>query len=544
MLIKKSDIGGEIISILTRGMYLDPKDALREYVQNGVDAGATSISIRIRQDTIVVIDNGTGMDKTCMRSALRVGISDKNLSQSVGFMGIGIYSSFHLCDELNIYSKSKGESPNILTFKFKEMRGELEKQRELRYTAHFDTKKLIALQDLLEKNIFLEELKNDDFPKIGTRVEMIGIEPTFFQTLTKFNEVSEYLEKVIPLPFSPKFTYGKEIQNNIQQICKNNNHNFSLVNLELQINEEKKTLYRPYVDDFFEPSPLPPKFITLKSKSEFFGIAWGCLNSSKNSIKNLNRGFIIKKHGFSIGNREDLLTYFVRQIYYNRYIGEIIVVHPKLLPNASRSEFEYSPLRIDFQNILKQMAIEYNQYADTYQEELKASEKLDEAIRFLKESRSQYEFYLDNLDHLLILFWNSKEFSKTIKTRKSKNRYNGSDLQRADEVIKQLDALAKEIKEIIEQKKNKSKKSAAHKSESEIASDVSLIPEESDSSSIQEFDSLLQLIESLGLELNKELKALFELIDENYIRVSSDDKDDYINKLLKLKNDFEEMIEE
>lgn len=30
MLIKKSDIGGEIISIQTKGMYLDPKDALRE----------------------------------------------------------------------------------------------------------------------------------------------------------------------------------------------------------------------------------------------------------------------------------------------------------------------------------------------------------------------------------------------------------------------------------------------------------------------------------------------------------------------------------
>jgi HSP90 family molecular chaperone len=38
MKLSQNDIGGEIISIITKGMYTDPKDALREYVQNGVDA--------------------------------------------------------------------------------------------------------------------------------------------------------------------------------------------------------------------------------------------------------------------------------------------------------------------------------------------------------------------------------------------------------------------------------------------------------------------------------------------------------------------------
>ncbi len=35
MRFNKFDIGVEIIAILTRGMYPDPKDALREYIQNG-----------------------------------------------------------------------------------------------------------------------------------------------------------------------------------------------------------------------------------------------------------------------------------------------------------------------------------------------------------------------------------------------------------------------------------------------------------------------------------------------------------------------------
>ena len=112
MELKKSDIGAELLSILTRGMYLDPLDALREYVQNGVDAKAKNIFIKIRQNTVVIEDDGEGMNATTMRKAIRLGISDKNPAKDVGFMGIGLYSSFHLCDKLLIYSKTKNVSPS------------------------------------------------------------------------------------------------------------------------------------------------------------------------------------------------------------------------------------------------------------------------------------------------------------------------------------------------------------------------------------------------------------------------------------------------
>lgn len=113
MKLSNSDIGGEIISIITKGMYTDPKDALREYVQNGVDAGARKIEIKIRQNVISIQDNGKGMTRGVMRRAVRVGMSDKNPKFSVGFMGIGLYSAFHLCDILTLASVSPSQS--ILT---------------------------------------------------------------------------------------------------------------------------------------------------------------------------------------------------------------------------------------------------------------------------------------------------------------------------------------------------------------------------------------------------------------------------------------------
>lgn len=542
MLIKKNDIGAEIISILTKGMYLDPKDALREYIQNGIDAEATDISVKIRQDIVVVQDNGLGMDKNTMRKSVRIGISDKNPKLKVGFMGIGIYSAFHLCDQLHIYSRTQEEKPNKMVFNFLGMRRQLERQRELRFSDNLKKDDIIALQDLMEENIDIYELDRIEFPKVGTRIEMINLEPTFFKTISQFDEIATYLEQVIPLPFSPNFKYGNEISHYITQVCRDKGIVHSFINLKLQINNETRTLCRPYTDELFDNStPLEPEFIHIGNQSEFFGIAWGCLNSSKNSIKsNSLRGFILKKNGFSIGTRNDMLPYFGRQIYFNRYVGEFIVLNQKLLPNASRSEFEYSPLRISFQKRLQEVAEKYNKIANDHQETLKAREEVNKAIDFLNKNKTEYEFYSENSEKLLNILWDSKQHAKSLSGRKKV--FEGDDRNKILEVIGQLELFAKDISALIELKKTKKK--ASRRTEKEIALEVEKIPDLLMNEVPEVYESLGAVCNSIGLEMNKELKLFLDIIDENFIRYYSSDNADYLSKLRNLKNNFEEQIEE
>lgn len=99
---EKHDIGGELLPILTTGLYRDALDTLREYIQNSLDAKAKEIFLEIDSDQIVITDDGDGMSKDIARKAIRLGISDKNPINNVGFRGIGIYSSFNMCD----YSRS------------------------------------------------------------------------------------------------------------------------------------------------------------------------------------------------------------------------------------------------------------------------------------------------------------------------------------------------------------------------------------------------------------------------------------------------------
>jgi len=544
MKLTQQDIGGEIISIITKGMYSDPKDALREYIQNGIDAKAEKIDIKIRPDRIVIRDNGDGMDKVKMRKSIRVGMSDKNPGKNIGFMGIGLYSSFHLCDKLIIISKIDAEIPNKLEFDFKSMRDILQSQKNKRIEE--DSEDQIALLSLLEKHIFFSELSNEDLPSKGTRVEMINLGSNFFQSLTKIDEVSEYLESVIPLPFDPEFSYGKIIEDKIQEFCIAHKSFYKLIDLNLDVNGIERQLFRPYKDaDFKKLGPLYPFFKEMNDPEDgFLGITWGCLNKDTAVIKNEKvRGFLIKKNGFTIGNRSDVLPRFNSAKFFNRYVGEFIVLHPKLLPNGPRSDFEFSPLRTKLYASIESIATGfYNKEANIYQEEERAEKDLDDAINYYKEIRSNLEFFEKNGDKLLEfhrkLTMICEDFQKKVDTSW---KIRDSRKEDANDIIIKIKSLIQEIQDLISQKKKKKTK----KSSKSIITDLVSAPDVSQTTKSEPIpDDLVQLIELIGLNINNELKVILNLLDEKYIQSKAKNEEDYIHTLLQLRKDIEELFEE
>ena len=352
MKVDKFDIGAEIISILTKGMYPDPRDAVREYIQNSIDANSKNIEIKVRQNSVVIEDNGVGMDYKVLRKAVRVGVSDKTPGKDVGFMGIGLYSAFHLCDTLTIYSKQNNKLPQVLEINFLGMRDLLSIQKERRLLGEIKSEELVDLQSLLTKFIIIPDentIAFEEFPVIqGTRVELVGLNPILDDLLNNFNDLNNYLQDVVPLHFNKSFKWAKLIEEKIKSTCKKHNAKFEVVDLKLQVGTKIESLYRPYTDDIFtNKEPLEPHFEEIIDNGIFLGFAWGCLNSSrdriilpeKDALKRNLRGFILKKQGFSIGDRQYFSNYFGNSnTYYHRYTGEIIIINEKILPNASRND--------------------------------------------------------------------------------------------------------------------------------------------------------------------------------------------------------------
>jgi len=544
--ITKHDIGGDLISILTRGMYPDPRDTLREYVQNGVDANAKNIEIKIRGNSIVVEDDGDGMDEETILKAIRVGISDKNPKNDVGFRGIGIYSSFHLCDQLHIYSKAQGDVPHLLTFNFDRMREILDQQQKDRLKGHLTGDDLVDLQSLLERYIEYKTIKPDEFLKeTGTRVEMVNLDPSFFKSLSKFEEVADYIRQVVPLHFDPdKFKYTQKIENEITKLCKDHKAGFSLIDLTLQVDSRVEKLYRPYTNELFDKEPLSPRFRAVKYKNHFFGVAWGCLNSTRRKINDKKlRGFLIRKQGFAIGTRSDVAKYFGRTTYFDRYIGEIIIVHPDLLPNAARADLEMSPLRASFYEALTDVATFYNERANEYQEFTKGDDELNEAVEDLKQLEASISFQSENLEQLIDSIVKVRDIRERIKGRLKRKALREEKKDDAKKIVKSAEALEKAIQSFINQRRKGTKTKKGKTPETKSQERVKELPETKPKEEENLPESLSEVFEILGLSVSKDIKKALEIIDEKFIQASTPNKTEYLLALKNLKDELEDIID-
>jgi molecular chaperone HtpG len=405
----KEDIGGELLPILTTGLYRDTLDALREYIQNGIDASAESIDIAIDPDTIMVADTGSGMSRDEARRAIRLGISDKNPRENVGFRGIGIYSAYNLCDTLEIYTKTpEDREGSHIVFDFNSIRKEL-LQEEKRRKAGLEPQ--LYLEKLLEDNVYVEKDDERTISLKGSRVILSGLRPESYLDLQDWNTVVSYLQDVIPLPFHPEFTPGPTISKRFAS------EDLRIVPISLQIGDRKETIYRPYTDSLFNTDgKYPPKFFDVVKGKKKLGFAWVCVNGRRVLKEPKFRGLLIKKFGFSISNRSYLEAFFARPVFNRRITGEVIIQDDELLPNAARSDFVNNVARQDFLETLPRLIASISDWANNIQQEDKARQVLYEVLEELtaladkikqgrrdKDMTLKYIIELSNHEHKLMV---------------------------------------------------------------------------------------------------------------------------------------------
>ncbi len=540
MKLNKFDFGAEIISILTKGMYPDPKDALREYIQNGVDAKAKHMTVKIRQDSIVIEDDGVGMSWEEMRKAVRVGVSNKTPSKDVGFMGIGLYSSYHLCNQLLIFSHTEDHEVNQITIDFGGMKKIIEEQRLTRIRKEISGDEIMDLQSILESHITISEkgsLTVEDYPKRGTRIEISKLEPHFYTHLSNSALVATYLRNVVPLHFDKEnFYYGELIENEIEEYCKKNNAEYESIMLTLQIEGETVKLFKPYLDFDFsgDIKLIEPKIFPIKLGKEFFGVAWGCLNPERKKLTNKSiRGFVLKKQGFSIGNRENLVKYFPKgNTFFDRYTGEIIIINPQLLPNASRNELEYSATRSKFYEALTNVASNFDVEANKFQEENKGEVSLAKNLDLFNQELAQFNESTTNSDVLIKSIVNLHKIEKEIESRIQRKGFSSETRQKAVELKNQVNELINLIKSKISPDKINNKKQPNRKLT--IAKNIAEIGI-NQQTEFKNYDSLVTLLQDLEYNLDSELTELISIIDEMFVQRLATNRKEYYKLLIELR---------
>lgn len=207
---KAEEIGGELISLLSEGLYSNPLDALREYIQNAIDASAKRVQLKFTGRSVFIWDNGKGMTKEQLVAARRFAVSEKNIADNIGFRGIGIYSAFHLCDRMRIRTKPSGKFIlHTADYDFAGMRKVLGTERG---SAQPNRTPLV---DLLSDYVRFSDDKHANEDSFTT-VELLGVSAIYYGMLASRDNVEQYILATIPVNFPRDYEFGDEINARIR----------------------------------------------------------------------------------------------------------------------------------------------------------------------------------------------------------------------------------------------------------------------------------------------------------------------------------------
>jgi hypothetical protein len=520
----KQDIGGEILPILTTGLYRNKLDTLREYVQNAIDARSRNIELAIDPDTIMVADDGVGMNFDEAKKAIRLGISEKSPLENVGFRGIGIYSAFNLCDTLDIYTRAAGESYcYLIHLDFKRIREALLKDQERKKQGK---PSLLYLEKLLGEAVYVDLDRDGTVGGHGTKAIMSGLLGEVYQELNNWDKVVSYLQDVVPLPFRSDFKYSTLIQAKFEE------EDYRVVPLTLQIGTERSPIFRPYYDGMFaHGGEHPPEFFEISQDRQRFGFAWVGINDARQVLKDTwLRGLLIKKYGFSISSRSFLEPYFPRPIFNRRITGEIIIKHSDLLPNAARSDFEPNLARQAFFQALPNFIRKLSVWANRIQEEDKSREVLAEVSQRLREINRELPAVRRDKETLLKLNVQLYYLERQIKSHaKILKQIMAQETQSAEVLLKECQQFVKSV--LIEQRK--AREAAEQHIVRSIQREAVPTPER-ETERLEDIPrNLAALIENYGLPAQGELLELLKIIDERYLQMwlSSDEYNEMLQSL-------------
>ena len=288
------EVGGELLDILSRGLYSDAKDALREYVQNGVDAEAEHILITVDGSQAVIRDDGHGMNEEEIRTARRFGMSGKSPREMVGYRGIGIYSAFGICEEMTITSRQAGME-NLVgwTFKFGEMRRLLEADKAS------DARQGVGLPDLMyQYSELFSEPYYGDVDDHFTVVEIDGLGEEYRAQLNNAAEVNDYILNTIPVAFSED-GYGDKVNGWLEEYAELNP-----VRITLRIADESEIDVSPPV----ATGVYSPESDWIKAPDgTALAFVWYALSANGKQLPSHEgsevSGFLLKVKGFTLGDR-------------------------------------------------------------------------------------------------------------------------------------------------------------------------------------------------------------------------------------------------
>lgn len=334
-------VGGDILRLLTAGMYDNPLVIYREYLQNAADAfasrgdgsGTVKITIDPLKSQVTIIDDGTGLSPTdAVRRLVHIGNSIKVAGIDRGLRGIGRLSALAFAETVHFTTRRHSLEPvTRVSWSGRAL-------RELK-VADAD------VETVIEACTTVQSVPGDHWPDRFFQVTIDRVTRHAASTILNQDSVRSYIGEVCPVRFSPSFPLASEIREFLTA------HTEYFV-LDAWLDGDHAPIVRPFGQAIpltdghsavFER--LETRVIPQLDEDRPAALLWLAHTPYVGSISRrlAIRGLRARAGNIQIGS-DDIFEHLFLETRFNGWcVGEVHIVDSRIVPNGRRDYFESSP---------------------------------------------------------------------------------------------------------------------------------------------------------------------------------------------------------
>ena len=334
-------VGGDILGLITCGMYETPLAALREYIQNAADAyasiGVSDGKVEVHVDpanmSFTVTDQGPGMTAPeALRALLPIARSEKAMERDRGFRGIGRLSGLAFAECVTFVTRAKGDrEATSVTWHGAEFKRSIAQGK--------------AAPEVIEQSVTCSSIEAEDRPESFFEVKVTGVARHAASQILNRDKVRQYVSEVCPVPFGEASSYGDDIRRLIaarERFCE----------LQIYLNADAKRVTRCFSDSFKVSEAredtcgrLEVLDIPSIDGSRSAAVGWIAHSSYFGAIHKTAgiRGIRVRVGNIQIGSESSFDPLFEEERFNRWCIGEVHILDRRIIPNARRDYFEPNP---------------------------------------------------------------------------------------------------------------------------------------------------------------------------------------------------------
>ena len=349
-------VGGDILRLITAGMYDNPLVLFREYLQNAADSiastGERSGSVQIEIDPVeahlTITDNGPGLSPAeAVSRLIPIGNSAKDPAVDRGLRGIGRLSSLAFAEEVHFTTRAAASEPvTRVSWSGRTLRAPRLEQ--------------LDAAAAIEEATSVHDLPGSDWPDRFFQVSVERVNRHAASTLLNRDAVRNYIAEVCPVPLSPAFPLAREVTS---FLCEHTDYFV----FDVRLDPNGSPIERPFGDSLSLSDTYAAPFERLETRviprlddGQPAAVLWLAHTPYSGSIpRHLGvRGLRARSGNIQIGS-DDVFSDLFHETRFNGWcVGEVHITDSRITPNGRRDYFEPGPHLRNLENHIGAVAQE------------------------------------------------------------------------------------------------------------------------------------------------------------------------------------------